>query len=124
MGMLRHFWIVAALLAFFGCTNSEKISRRDESAAKSHFASFGTNKVHYLTAGKGHPVIVFVHGWSCNASFWREQAPAFADKARLIFIDLPGHGKSDKPHVYYTMDFFASSVLAVLRHENIREAIF
>jgi pimeloyl-ACP methyl ester carboxylesterase len=93
------------------------------SAAKSHFAPFGTNKVHYLTAGKGQTVIVFVHGWSCNASFWREQVPAFADKARLILIDLPGHGQSDKPHADYTMDFFASSVLAVLRHEHIREAI-
>jgi pimeloyl-ACP methyl ester carboxylesterase len=68
--------------------------------------------------------MVFVHGWSCNARFWREQVPAFADKARLILIDLPGHGQSDKPHADYTMDFFASSVLAVLRHEHIREAIF
>jgi pimeloyl-ACP methyl ester carboxylesterase len=68
--------------------------------------------------------MVFVHGWACNARFWREQVPAFADKARLILIDLPGHGQSDKPHAYYTIDFFASSVLAVLRHEHIREAIF
>ena len=68
--------------------------------------------------------MVFVHGWSCNASFWREQVPAFADKARIILIDLPGHGQSDKPHTNYTMDFFASSVLAVLRREHIRKAIF
>ena len=59
--------------------------------------------------------MVFVHGWACDASFWQEQVPAFADKARIILIDLPGHGQSDKPHTYYTMDFFASSVLAVLR---------
>jgi hypothetical protein len=58
-----------------------------------------------------------------DASFWLEQVPAFADKARLIVIDLPGHGQSDKPHVYYTMDFFASSVSAVLRHEHICKAI-
>jgi pimeloyl-ACP methyl ester carboxylesterase len=123
MEMIRRLW-TAALLVLVGCASS--ISRRDEpfSAAKSHFAPFGTNKVHYLTAGKGRAVMVFVHGWSCNASFWKEQVPAFADKARLILIDLPGHGKSDKPHAYYTMDFFASSVIAVLRHEHIRKAIF
>jgi len=68
--------------------------------------------------------MVFVHGWACNASFWREQVPEFADKARLILIDLPGHGQSDKPDAYYTMDFFASGVLAVLRHEHVSRAIF
>jgi pimeloyl-ACP methyl ester carboxylesterase len=126
MKRVRHLLTSAALLVLVGCASSQSISRRGEPfwAAKSHFAPFGTDKVHYLTAGKGQTVMVFVHGWSCNASFWREQVPAFADKARLIFIDLPGHGQSDKPHVYYTMDFFASSVLAVLRHEHITNAIF
>lgn len=124
--MTRHLLSIAALLILLGCASSKAIRQPDEqfSAAKSHFAPFGTNKVHYLTAGKGRTVMVFVHGWSCNASFWREQVPAFADRARLILIDLPGHGQSDKPHVYYTMDFFASSVLAVLAHEHIRSAIF
>lgn len=124
--MIRYFGIAAALFVLVGCSSSETISRRHESLSveKSHFASFGTNKVHYLTAGKSGPVMVFVHGWSCNANFWREQVPAFADKARLILIDLPGHGQSDKPHIDYPMDFFASSVRAVLRQEHIRKAIF
>jgi pimeloyl-ACP methyl ester carboxylesterase len=126
MRMFCHLLTAAASLVLVGCASSEAISGRDEplSATKSHFAPFGTNQVHYLTAGKGRAVMVFVHGWACNASFWRQQVPAFADKARLIIIDLPGHGQSDKPHAYYTIDFFASSVLAVLRHEHIREAIF
>jgi len=124
--MVRRLLTTTALLVLVGCTNSKTICESDGqfSAAKSQFAPFGTNKVHYLTAGKGQTVIVFVHGWSCNASFWRAQVGAFADKARVILIDLPGHGQSDKPHIYYTMDFFASSVLAVLAHEHIRSAIF
>lgn len=124
--VVRHLLTTASLVIMVGCTSSKTIhqSGNQFSSAKSHFAPFGTNQVHYLTAGKGQAVMVFVHGWSCNASFWREQVPAFADKARLILIDLPGHGQSDKPHVYYTMDFFASSVLAVLRHEHITNAIF
>ena len=80
---------------------------------KSHFATFGTNKVHYVTAGKGDKALVFVHGWSGNQDFWREQVPAVADKAKVLLIDLPGHGKSDKPHTAYSMDFFAEAVLAV-----------
>ena len=106
------------------CTSSPKAAESAKSSveAKSGFAKFGTNKVHYLTAGKGGQAIVFVHGWSCNGSFWREQIPAFVDKARLLFIDLPGHGKSDKPHTEYTMDFFAGAVLAVMRDAGVDKA--
>ncbi len=123
---VRHLPLSAALLLLVGCAGSGTISPPAESfsEAQFHFAAFGTNRVHYLTVGKGRTVMVFVHGWSCNASFWREQVPAFADKARLILIDLPGHGQSDKPQASYSMDYFASSVLAVLRHEHIRKAIF
>jgi pimeloyl-ACP methyl ester carboxylesterase len=126
MRILGHSSVTAAVsLMLAGCASSPNIHRPVESftSAKSHFALFGTNKVHYLTGGKGREVIVFVHGWACNATFWREQVPSFADKARLILIDLPGHGKSDKPRAYYTMDFFASSVLAVLRQEHITRAV-
>jgi len=82
--------------------------------AKSHFAKFDTNKVHYLTVGQGAKTLVFIHGWAGNSGFWREQLPALADKAQLILIDLPGHGQSDKPRTDYTMDYFARGVLAVM----------
>ena len=126
MKLLGRASIGAGLvLALAGCAHSPAPSPQVDSlvGAKSRFAPFGTNQVHYLTVGKGREVMVFVHGWSCNADFWREQIPAFADKARLILIDLPGHGQSDKPHTDYTMDFFASSVLAVMRQEHVQRAI-
>jgi pimeloyl-ACP methyl ester carboxylesterase len=92
--------------------------------AQSHFVSVGANRIHYVTAGKGSRTIVFVHGWACNLGFWREQVPVLAERARLIFIDLPGHGQSDKPQSAYTMDFFAGAVLAVLRDARVDKAVF
>ena len=89
---------------------------------ESYFAKFGTNKVHYLATGQGTKTIVFVHGWSCNAGFWREQIPALADKAKLVMINLPGHGESDKPQVEYTMDYFADAVIAVMREAKVEKA--
>jgi len=91
---------------------------------ESHFISHGANRIHYVTVGKGSRTIVFVHGWACNLGFWREQVAALADKARLILIDLPGHGQSDKPQTAYTMDFFAEAVGAVLRDAKVDKAIF
>jgi pimeloyl-ACP methyl ester carboxylesterase len=92
--------------------------------AQSHFVTVGANRIHYVTVGQGKPTLVFVHGWACQLGFWREQVPALADKARLIFIDLPGHGQSDKPQTNYTMDFFAGAVLAVLREAKVEKATF
>jgi pimeloyl-ACP methyl ester carboxylesterase len=92
--------------------------------AQSHFISVGANRIHYVATGKGSRTIVFVHGWACNLNFWREQVPALADKARLILVDLPGHGLSDKPQTVYSMDFFAEAVFAVLRDVKVDKAAF
>jgi pimeloyl-ACP methyl ester carboxylesterase len=51
------------------------------------------------------------------------QVPAFEGKIRMILIDLPGHGQSDKPEINYTMDLFARSVDAVLRDAGVEKAV-
>jgi pimeloyl-ACP methyl ester carboxylesterase len=123
-GVARLLPLLLVALLFTGCASSSE--RREPASplaeAKSHFAKFGTNKVHYVVQGKGKHAIVLVHCWSGNLGFWREQVPALADKARIILIDLPGHGQSDKPHTAYTMDFFAGAVLAVMRDAHVDKA--
>jgi len=91
--------------------------------APSRFAKLDGVRVHYKSYGKGREALVFVHGWTCNMSFWRGQIPAFEGKTRVIAIDLPGHGQSDKPHVDYSMDFFARSIDAVLRDAGVDRAV-
>jgi pimeloyl-ACP methyl ester carboxylesterase len=112
--------VAAAFLASAGCVTAPKLKTLAD--GKSHFASLGTNQIHYVTVGSGRQTIVFVHCWAGNLGFWREQVPALADKARLVLIDLPGHGQSDKPHTAYTIDYFASAVLAVMRDARVDKA--
>ena len=91
---------------------------------ESNFIATAPNRIHYVTAGNGSRTLVFVHCWAGCLGFWREQVAALADKARLIFIDLPGHGLSDKPWTDYTMDFFAEAVLAVVCAAQVDKATF
>jgi pimeloyl-ACP methyl ester carboxylesterase len=91
--------------------------------APSRFAKSGEVKVHYKSLGTGKKALVLVHGWSCDLTFWSEQVPALAGKVRLVLIDLPGHGKSDRPEVKYSMDFFAKAVDAVLTEAGVEEAV-
>ena len=108
------------LPAFAGCAAPPKT--RTPAGAQSHSVPFGANKIHYVTLGRGKHTIVFVHCWAGNLGFWREQVPALADKARLVLIDLPGHGQSDKLPAACTMDYFAGAVLAVMRDARVDKA--
>lgn len=90
----------------------------------SKWAAYDSIKVHYNLAGntKAKTALVFVHGWTCNADFWSDSVNAFPDH-RVIAIDLPGHGKSDKPKTDYSMEYFARSIDAVLKKEKVDKAI-
>ncbi|MDP9098884.1 MAG: alpha/beta hydrolase [Verrucomicrobiota bacterium] len=79
-------------------------------------------KVHYTDYGAGQNALVFVHGWSCDETFWAAPAPALGAKFHLITIDLPGHGQSDKPQIAYTMDLYARAIDAVLSDAKVKAA--
>jgi pimeloyl-ACP methyl ester carboxylesterase len=91
--------------------------------APSRFAKSGGLKVHYKSLGEGKTAVVFVHGWCCDLTVWRDQAAAFDRKMRMLFVDLPGYGQSDKPKMEYTMDVFAKGVEAVLRDAGVESAV-
>jgi pimeloyl-ACP methyl ester carboxylesterase len=87
----------------------------------SHFAPFDGIRVHYETYGTGREALVFIHGWTCDLTFWRSQAPVYTTH-RSLLIDLPGHGQSDKPRVPYPVEYFARSIDAVMRDAGVDRA--
>lgn len=91
--------------------------------APSRFALLDGAKVHYKSVGKGDAVIVLVHGWTCDLTFWSAQAGPLAARGRVLALDLPGHGKSDAPDVEYTVDLFARAVEAVMAEAKVTKAV-
>jgi pimeloyl-ACP methyl ester carboxylesterase len=85
-------------------------------------ATYDGAKVHYESYGKGKEAIVFVHGWTCDHTFWSGQAPVY-QKHRSLLVDLPGHGQSDKPDVAYTQERFARAIDAVMRDAGVTRAV-
>lgn len=92
-------------------------------AQESKYARLDATKIHYKSYGKGKEALVLVHCWTCNMDLWREHIPELSKRARVIAIDLPGHGLSDKPQVNYTMDFFAAAIDAVLKDAQVDRAV-
>ena len=91
--------------------------------AQSRFTKLDDARIHYVNYGKGHEALVLIHGWTSNLEFWRDQIPDLAKRSRVIAIDLPGHGLSDKPQITYSMDLFARAVDAVLRDAHVDRAV-
>jgi pimeloyl-ACP methyl ester carboxylesterase len=56
---------------------------------------------------------VFVHGWSCDARYWRAQLSHFSKNHRVVVLDLAGHGHSGSTRSKYTMKAFGEDVQAV-----------
>ncbi|MBA4252075.1 MAG: alpha/beta hydrolase [Chlorobiaceae bacterium] len=64
----------------------------------------------YIDEGKGEKTILLVHGLASNAGFWRYSIAELSKKYRVIAIDLPGYGKSQKDYYPYTISFFAEQI--------------
>ena len=70
--------------------------------------------IRYHVEGAGEPTLVFVHGWSCDRSYWDAQVSHFATQHRVVAIDLAGHGQSGLSRRNYTVPAFAEDVRAVV----------
>jgi len=80
-------------------------------------------EVRYETAGSGEPVLVFVHGWSCDRSYWRAQTDHFAASHRVVAVDLGGHGESGLGRKDWTMNAFGGDVRAVVEALGLRKVV-
>jgi long-chain acyl-CoA synthetase len=48
--------------------------------------------------------LLFIHGFGGYAMQWEQQLMQFADKNRVVAIDMRGHGLSDRPNSLYSTD--------------------
>jgi pimeloyl-ACP methyl ester carboxylesterase len=116
----RSASLLSALLLVSAAAAQQKPAN---SQGESRSASLDGTRIHYQSYGKGNEALVLIHGWSCNLDYWRDQIPDFQKRNRVIAVDLPGHGQSDKPQLVYSMDFFARAVDAVLHDAGVKRAV-
>ena len=72
------------------------------------------NSIAYDVDGAGEPALVFVHGWSCDRSYWAAQMASFRKRHRVVTVDLAGHGESGTDRADWTMAAFGADVVAVV----------
>ena len=84
-----------------------------------------TNDIHYFVSGKENKeVIVFLHPAFSNHYAFNEQVAFFAEKYKVITIDLIGHGLSKGLKTTDKIDASAHHISQILAQENIEKAHF
>ncbi len=63
----------------------------------------------YRELGEGPPVLL-LHGWPTSSYLWRDVMPPIARRNRVLALDLPGFGGSDKPKGPYDFDLFGGAI--------------
>jgi pimeloyl-ACP methyl ester carboxylesterase len=115
---------VKTLSAFLFLVTSAVAANAQPIVSESKFVDVDHLKVHYTNYGKGETALVFVHGWACDETVWADQAPTLAEKIRVITIDLPGHGQSDKPEtIEYNKDLYTRAIDGLINDANVKSVI-
>jgi len=79
--------------------------------------------IRYEVHGSGDPALVFVHGWSCDRSYWNAQVPYFSQRHRVVTIDLAGHGESGLGREVWSMKAFGQDVAAVVDELGLEQVV-
>lgn len=72
----------------------------------SQFINVNDVKLHYYEEGEG-AAILMLHGFPTSGYLWRNVMPELSKDYRVIALDLPGFGQSDKSHnLSYSFNFY------------------
>jgi pimeloyl-ACP methyl ester carboxylesterase len=76
--------------------------------------------IHHVDAGpRDGETVVLIHGITATHRYWRANVQALARRRRVIALELPGFGRSDKPAAPYTTPWFVSMLAAFLDGKGI-----
>lgn len=79
-------------------------------------------RIHFVEMGKGRPII-FLHGLGGSWKDWAANLSALAPSYRVIAIDFPGFGESDKPEVDYSVEWLTSMVEKFLEEKRLDRVV-
>src|SRR5262245_14680349 len=117
----RPFALLAAVqlsLLMTACSSPPSIPTQFDAIERMplHTVFVYDQRIAYLDAGAGSPVIL-IHGFGGSMWQWEYQQHTLSQHFRVLTLDLPGSGLSDKPEIDYRpdqmLDYFVGFMDAV-----------
>jgi 2-hydroxy-6-oxonona-2,4-dienedioate hydrolase len=85
------------------------------------YLQVGGLRIRYVDAGSGEPVLL-MHGLGGSIESWTNNIEELSKSFRVIAVDLPGFGLSDKPKINYTIKFYMQFVVQFLKQLRLGQA--
>ena len=79
-----------------------------------------------LTGPKNDTLLVFIHGWLCDRSYWQPQVEHFEKDYRVLNVDLMSHGESlgdDLGDSRTTIEALAADVAPIVRDAKAKRVV-
>jgi pimeloyl-ACP methyl ester carboxylesterase len=91
---------------------------------REHFARAEGVRLHWTDMGEAadKPPVVLIHGLNNSSLSWSQVAPRLAADRRVMMLDLPGHGRSERPDAGYELDWYAHVVARWLQGIGVESA--
>ncbi|MEM2144939.1 MAG: alpha/beta hydrolase [Candidatus Jordarchaeaceae archaeon] len=86
------------------------------------FVNVNGLKTFYESKGKGRPLIL-IHGATGSSLYWGIQLSELSKKLRVIAIDLPGHGKTERLKEKATIERYAHHIAAFMKQIKLDKAV-
>lgn len=84
----------------------------------------GRSRLFYSEKGAGNPPLIFVHGVGGTTLHWEKQTEHFGKTNRVVAVDLPGCGRSNRPLTDYSIESSAIVVDNVLENLGIHDYVW
>ena len=116
--------VVAGLLAtllFPACLSFQEGPLQTDRPS-SEFLVVRGRRIHFLDTQKGERTVLLVHGFGASTASWKTLAPQLARNMRVLAVDLPGFGLSDRVPGDYSPEGLADDLAAFLDQRGVARA--
>jgi pimeloyl-ACP methyl ester carboxylesterase len=88
---------------------------------KSQFLQVNDLNIRFVDMGSGRTVLL-LHGLGGSIESWTNNIHPLSSRLRVIALDLPGFGLSDKPKISYSIKFYTDFVAAFAKRLKLKSA--
>jgi len=79
-------------------------------------------RLYYNSINSGNIPVIWIHGFTCDGTDWREQIKYFKDGYHHILVDLNAHGQSPAQTEGLSMEGFADDIVLLAAALDMEEA--
>lgn len=90
---------------------------------RDYYIIVGDIRTRYWQVGDEGAAIVLIHGFAAAVEYWKLNISELAKKHRVYALDMAGFGRSDKPDINYTGEFYAKFIKDFMSTQNLDKAI-